>query len=563
MLLLLLLLLMKFCLFCFYHLETKVLFVMRAATDPKRKLLFKSSTCQIFQDSNQDVPLEFISNDEPQNNAELLNRQCNIHVLKTEPSFYEDEKMEEMNSNQFNTSSVQCGGQKNQVDFDDSVLSPTNTSDCSNKPHIGQIVKTEPSHQDQDEEKFSLADLVRHFQPSASAPSSHVQKCKEPLSRSAHSSQKTETKKLKKTYSHDHCSKPFLASAILTVQERQTRADPCLLPQHQSDESFRKSRKLAANKRTHSGEKSYSCDQCNKSFSKSENLVRHNKRIHIGVKPYNNCTFCCKSFSFSSELVRHKRTHTGEKPFSCDQCDKSFSQSGHLIEHKRSHTGEKPYSCDQCNKSFSKSGNLVRHNNRFHISVKPYNNCTLCSKSFSFSSELVRHKRTHTGEKPFSCDQCDKSFSQSGHLIEHKRSHSGEKPYSCDQCNKSFSRSINLVRHKRTHTGEKPYSCDFCTKSFSRYWDLMRHKRTRTGEKPYSCDQCIKSFRQSGDLIVHKRIHTGEKPYSCDQCNKSFSQSGYLIVHKRIHTGEKPYSCDQCNKLFRSSGNLAKHKRIH
>ena len=138
-------------------------------------------------------------------------------LLNTEPSFYEDENMEEMSSNQFDASSVQCGRQKNQVKLEDSVVFPTHGSDCSNEPHICRLVKAEPYHQDQDEEKFSLADLVGHFQSSASTQSSHFEKCKEPLSRNTDLSQNTKTKKVRKPYSHNPSCKSFLASAILTV----------------------------------------------------------------------------------------------------------------------------------------------------------------------------------------------------------------------------------------------------------------------------------------------------------------------------------------------------------
>lgn len=303
---------------------------------------------------------------------------------------------------------------------------------------------------------------------------------------------------------------------------------------------------------------------------------------HIAAhKGTHRCQLCNKTFSTRTSLTNHIGiVHASDNPedrsYDCDECDRSFSTIPQLRVHQKRHKLTQT-ECALCGKSV-RSDYIQKHIATQHGEKCKQLICHVCGKAFSTECVLKAHIKQHMEPhavqraKPerTECAVCKKMIRGKYSMKKHmKDMHGDASNQQCTVCGKFIRSSTAMKQHMRIHQGRgmEKLQCPFCFKWVKGKSYLRKHIQCLHEEKGqlFQCDVCQHESPNSQALAAHKqRVHefveSGDK-LKCEYCGKSFKRLIYLREHIALHTGEQLYTCEFCGKKFKSNANYYSHRK--
>ncbi|CAG5042064.1 unnamed protein product [Parnassius apollo] len=320
---------------------------------------------------------------------------------------------------------------------------------------------------------------------------------------------------------------PYFARPVLTP--------PPLPPQLEDEDSLGgSSPERNVNETVEIGEGVCGWRGCGVRFPNVARLSAHIARGHAHAHRdglfycgWKGCSRPQRGFNARYKMLVHVRTHTNERPHTCNQCNKCFSRAENLKIHLRSHSGEKPYVC-------------------------PYEGC---GKAYSNSSDRFKHTRTHTVDKPYCCKipGCNKRYTDPSSLRKHVKTY---KHFAPEETTKRESSDESQERESLSPPRETSYAIEsvspihgcFTYPSQNATSPKVLHNRLPFSEPHISAVGYVPQVTYVRPLepIYPIRVPTHEMSYleytqMYDHAYKSYYSNGISYPVLRTSVSEKSY----------------------
>ena len=381
------------------------------------------------------------------------------------------------------------------------------------------------------------------------------------------------------------CGKNFTQKALLFEHLAVVHGDEKIRKRMQCnvcDKWLSSDKRMKGHQNMHMGLKTYKCTFCDRTYQNQGNMAAHRKQAHAaewkelrgkltsqGRKSSKPCQTCGIHLSSIAELNQHMAEVHGDtqaKETQCQTCGKWTMSKIKLKDHMRTHTGERPYTCDFCPQSFMSKGTQSAHLKEKHpVEWDLYKDQIKARNRIEGNLKMREaHANRKLGKPGFApyAGGWKRSVSHNTNvksdgevpILDEATGMVNEDVFKCDICDKAYiTKDYMLAHQKKVHKDE---------------WQEQVYKRriaSKTTSNP--CPLCGADLPVAALLNKHlAEVHDDPvaMQLQCTTCKKWLGSKQLLENHMTTHSDERPYKCDFCPKRYKTNKQMGFHrKEVH
>ena len=201
----------------------------------------------------------------------------------------------------------------------------------------------------------------------------------------------------------------------------------------------------------HEMNRPWPCSRCSYAAVTKSEIGYHQKYVH-GKEKLDKKQYSCEDCEYTNHRKNNLRNHINAKHigiyFSCHLCDFKGSQKGHVSKHLESFHEQKKWPCDQCSYKGTEKGSIKIHKEAVHMKIKYP--CDQCDHKAAGKGLLRQHVETRHLGLTYKCSECDFVANSKPYLYLHTSKKHKKKGKVCESCGAEFKRRSSMNFHHCT-----------------------------------------------------------------------------------------------------------------